>query len=620
MMQVWEAGTESQGSDPYAMLDRLTDGFLALDTEYRFVYLNDAAHDCLQRILSNRAALPATAALLGTPIWEALPSEARLQVSSAFQEAMRTQHAARIAYCPDGGAGYELRLHPSNTGLSVTILPEAVQSNDEVGHLLRRLQALEDKLASLYRLTHDVIAHLSPDGIVRDVSPSVMQLLGYRPEEVIGLPASAFIDPDSRRFMKFEPGQAESGHDQGVVRFRFRHRDGHAVACEVAYAHIRDADGTLLHTVSVCRDITASIATLKELRRSKDNFLLAQRVAGIGYYEWHVADRTIAWSDEMYQIMGWEPADYPDERETFREILHPDDKAMMAAHKDKVETLASAAAFDREMLTIEFRVFAKSGEVRIIQSVAKFFSDRKGRAERLFGTVRDISKQRQTEELLRKSEKLKMVGQLAAGIAHEIRNPLTSLKGFSKLLRHAADAPAERYYRIMETEFDRIETILGELLVLAKPHATSYQPWDVRLIVQEVADLLGSQAILSDVVIHTEILTADGFVKCEKNQLKQVIMNLVKNAIEAMPDGGGLRVRVSREAGAVIICVSDQGVGIAEDKLPKLGEPFYTTKERGTGLGLMVSYKIIEEHGGSLEFASKPGEGTTVTIRLPMTR
>jgi len=634
MMQVWGAGTESQGLNPYAMLDRLTDGFLALDTEWQLVYLNDAAYDWLLRIPVERDAQPAPAALssleharakealLGKPIWEALPDEARLQLSFALQEAVRTQCAARIAHCPDEGDGYELRLHPSDTGLSVTIVPASRHPDEDRGRLQRRLEALEGKLDALYRLTHDVIAHVSPDGIVLDISPAVFHLLGYLPEEVIGLPIEAYIDTDEQRFMQRTRPKPHARQDQGVARLRFRHRDGHPVVCEASYAHIRAADGTLLHTVSVCRDITASIAAQKELRRSKDIVQLAQRIAGIGHYEWNVAARTITWSDEMYGIMGWEPGDYSNASEALREILHPDDRAMMEANRARVEALAAepAPASDRDMLTSEFRVFAKSGEIRIIQSVAKLCRDGKGHADRLFGTVRDISSQRQTEELLRKSEKLKTVGQLAAGIAHEIRNPLTSLKGFSKLLRNAADAPAERYYRIMEAEFDRIEMILGELLVLAKPHATTYEPWDVRLIVQEVSDLLGSQAILSDVVIHTELLAEECSVRCEKNQLKQVVMNIVKNAIEAMPDGGDLRALVSREAGAVLIRVSDQGVGIDEDKLPKLGEPFYTTKERGTGLGLMVSYKIIEEHEGSLEFASKPGEGTTVTIRLPVHR
>ena len=210
-----------------------------------------------------------------------------------------------------------------------------------------------------------------------------------------------------------------------------------------------------------------------------------------------------------------------------------------------------------------------------------------------------------------------MAGQLAAGIAHEIRNPLTSLKGFSKLLRAASGEQAERYYGIMDKEFVRIEMILSELLVLAKPQAATYRAWDVRLIVQEVVDLLGSQAILNNVVIHTELTSCDCAIRCESNQLKQVFMNLVKNAIEAMPAGGPLSVRVTRDLEDVFVRVADRGAGIPRDKLQRIGEPFFTTKDKGTGLGLMVSYQIIEEHKGSIGFESKEGEGTTVSVRLP---
>ncbi|HUC93674.1 MAG TPA: ATP-binding protein [Paenibacillus sp.] len=282
--------------------------------------------------------------------------------------------------------------------------------------------------------------------------------------------------------------------------------------------------------------------------------------------------------------------------------------------------------------TAHSELFARVGQAMLRQRAERFdyFDGSSGTwlnvsvfpsAEGISVLLRDITADKQaaeqTEDLLRKSEKLKMAGQLAAGIAHEIRNPLTSLKGFSKLLRGASGEQAERYHHIMENEFNRIEMILGELLVLAKPQTAVYQTWDARLIVQDVLDLLGSQAILNDVVIHTDIHAGNCSVKCEKNQIKQVIMNVVKNAIEAMPEGGNLRVAVGSSGGEVLIRVADEGVGIAEDKLLKLGEPFYTTKDRGTGLGLMVSYRIIEEHEGKIEFKSKPGEGTEVCIRLP---
>jgi two-component system, sporulation sensor kinase A len=622
MMQVWRAGVESHDLNPYPMLDRMTDGLLALDGEWRIAYLNDAARDNLFRIPDTRGSdtehQQEQEALLGMTLWEALPQAAELKLSRVFREAAQSQVAARIAYRQEEGAEFELRLNPSRSGLIVLILPAADHSDDGRTQLARRLEATEARLQSLSMLTHDIIVHLSPEGSILDVSPAIERLLGYRPDEIIGMPTAAFYELEELLdYPRPVSGQA-SPSDQGMVRLHFRHRDGHVVPCEVSFANIRRPDGTLLHTVGVCRDITDRLAAQEELRETRDNFLLAQRIAGIGHYEWNMTDGSIRMSDEMYDILGHSRHEFRNDWDAFFEILHPDDRGMMLAHIQEVEALAKEPNSD--MVNVEYRIIDKSRRVRNIQATSKFFKGEYGRTERLFGTVRDITGQKQTEEMLRKSEKLKTVGQLAAGIAHEIRNPLTSLKGFTKLLRQASDAQADRYYHIMEAEFDRIELILGELLVLAKPHATSCRPWDVRLIVQEVVDLLGSQAILNNVIIHTEIAALDGIVPCEKNQLKQVIMNIVKNAIEAMPGGGDLKVRVERDTEAVHVIVTDQGVGIGEDKLPKLGEPFYTTKEKGTGLGLMVSYQIIEEHEGTLTFTSKPGAGTTVTIRLPLRR
>lgn len=227
-----------------------------------------------------------------------------------------------------------------------------------------------------------------------------------------------------------------------------------------------------------------------------------------------------------------------------------------------------------------------------------------------------MSERRHTEELLRKSEMLSAVGQLAAGIAHEIRNPLTALKGFTKLLRSGAHN--DSYLSIMSAELERIEQIVSELLVLAKPQAVDYLPKSVSSILNDVIMLLDTQAIITNVEIVNEIDDPLPLISCVENQLKQVFINVVKNGVEAMPDGGQLIVRARLAAdGMVNIGFIDHGCGIPEKKLARLGEPFYTTKSNGTGLGLMVSYKIIENHQGVMVITSKENVGTAVVIQLP---
>ncbi len=227
----------------------------------------------------------------------------------------------------------------------------------------------------------------------------------------------------------------------------------------------------------------------------------------------------------------------------------------------------------------------------------------------------DMTDQKNTLELLHKSEMLSAVGQLAAGIAHEIRNPLTALKGFTKLLDR--DTNKKQYTQIMAMELERIETIISELLMLARPQKLNFEIVDVTRILQDVITLLDPQTLLNNVEIITKIASDIPPIRCIQNQLKQVFINIIKNGIEAMPRGGDLIIKARmNEDNDIHLSFKDQGVGISADKISRLGSPFYTTKEDGTGLGLMVSYKIIENHQGSIHIESVLGKGSTVNIIL----
>lgn len=230
---------------------------------------------------------------------------------------------------------------------------------------------------------------------------------------------------------------------------------------------------------------------------------------------------------------------------------------------------------------------------------------------------KDVTERKeQTSQLLQKSEKLALLGQMAAGIAHEIRNPLTSIKGFIQLFK--SDHLQDEYYDIVLSELDRINEIVGEFLVLAKPSAAVLVEKDVKVLIKEVVTFFNSQSILKNVQIFVEYESDLPMISCEENQLKQVFLNLLKNAIEAMPVGGTIEVKVmAKGEGHIAIQIVDQGVGIPGDRISTLGEPFYTTKEKGTGLGLMTCFKIIEGHNGKLTFQSKEKVGTTVEILLP---
>ncbi|PYE42731.1 PAS domain S-box protein [Paenibacillus barcinonensis] len=270
-------------------------------------------------------------------------------------------------------------------------------------------------------------------------------------------------------------------------------------------------------------------------------------------------------------------------------------------------------------ITSNETVWMKKDGTRVEVSVSTApVRDEAGEITALISVSRDITNRNRMEELLRRSEKLTTVGQLAAGVAHEIRNPLTTLRGFLQL-QQQSNKLNHRHLDLMLSELDRINLIVGEFLILAKPQAVHFQDRDVRFILGDVISLLDSQAHLHGVEFVLRASSDSAMVHCEENQLKQVFINVLKNGMEAMPNGGSIyiKLKLDEQAKRVRIEIRDEGIGIPEEMMPKLGEPFFTNKESGTGLGLMVSQRIIESHKGMMDIKSALNRGTTVIIELP---
>lgn len=215
--------------------------------------------------------------------------------------------------------------------------------------------------------------------------------------------------------------------------------------------------------------------------------------------------------------------------------------------------------------------------------------------------------------------KLELVGNLAASTAHEIRNPLTGIKGLVKLLSEEyPDSKAQFYFQVIDGEINRINAIVSELLVLGKPTAYSLQTYPAQDILTEIKPIIESEANYMNVQLIVNSTETRLPISCVKDHLKQVILNLAKNALHSMPNGGKLTIILEKKADFCVIKVLDTGKGMSKEVLSQVFTPFFTMKKEGSGLGLTVCKRIIDTYGGSITIQSTPDVGTEVEISIPL--
>jgi signal transduction histidine kinase len=232
--------------------------------------------------------------------------------------------------------------------------------------------------------------------------------------------------------------------------------------------------------------------------------------------------------------------------------------------------------------------------------------------------TRDISYRKEAEKLIIQSEKLKLAGEIAAGVAHEIRNPMTVISGFIQMMNEDNNHPYQTYTKLIESELERINLIISEFLILAKPHVTKVKEFDLEKIIQEVVLLYTPELNMRGILLSESWNAPNVMVVGEQNQIKQVFINIVKNAVEALNKEGSLHISSKLESDDFIaIHIRDNGPGMTREIQKQIFEPFFTTKTTGTGLGMMISEKIIQEHGGKIMINSRVNNGTLVSILLP---
>lgn len=438
------------------------------------------------------------------------------------------------------------------------------------------------------------------------VSPSVEQHLGYTPSEYIKMDALHAVHPEDKPIIFAK--QREILSTKQPVQFETRRKDKNAawVSFDTRGIPILNHFGEVENIMFVSRNVMERKYTEAALLKSEEiNRIIAEHTDDL-IMIMDKGGRAIFTSPSYERVAGKR---FMSSKLQFQHV-HPDDQSLV---RERYRQMMAS----QKPCICEFRYQCVDGRWIVLESKGVPILTGDGECDGFIVVSRDITERKNNEDLLRKAEKLSMIGQLAAGIAHEIRNPLTSLKGFIQLLQPTL-LDNKMYADIMLSELERINFIVSELLVLAKPQNLQIRSIPLIHLLDDILVLLASEANLKNIRFQTAF-TAHCFVLGEENQLKQVFINVMKNSIEAITGHGEIHISThALDHNRIMVRLSDNGCGVSEDLIPKLGEPFFTTKEKGTGLGLMISSKIIKDHNGTFEISSKINQGTVVEITLPI--
>lgn len=425
--------------------------------------------------------------------------------------------------------------------------------------------------------------------------------LGLVPEQVVGKELFDFLSTQDaeRKIRHIE--RAWNGEEN--VNYEGTLNGVHYLAC-LRPMYVQDQ---VREVIAYCVDITERKIAEETLRESEAKYrLITENMSDLVCVLDLQGNITYA-SPAVFSVLGYHPEEMKEQHVLF---------IVAAEHKERMSSTLAEILNQRQPRHLKFSSIHRDGSHLILEAKGTPVLSEDGNVEKVILVVRNITNQVQVEDFIRKTETLSVIGHLAAVLAHEIRNPVTSIKGFVQLLK--GEHNKQEYFDIMLAEFHQLEKILREFIFLTQRQSNHFEAADISLILLQAISDLHEVARQAQVCIMNEC-TEPVSIWCDSSQIRHVFVTLIANAIDSMPNGGVIHILQRLEGeDQVLIRIIDQGCGMSEDRLHRLGEPFYSTKEKGTGLGLMMSYKIIEYHQGVIHFFSSPNQGTTVDVYFPI--
>lgn len=558
--------------------------------------------------------------VLGKDLKTLVPSHLVTLLLEYYQRAWEGQEVTFELPWPNDKTFIFIVLRPvKREGKVVEVVGSAVDIT-ELKKMEEELCTTKERLESFINHTTAAISIIDLDGCVLQVNKAFEEILGWSEQEIIGekLPTipKSLMNESQKLYQKVISGESITGLE--TIRKR---KDGSFIDISLTLSSIRDTKGNVIALSAICSDISKRKQAERELhllhqqlRESELKYRALFEHATDAVYLLELNDDRLPTRFLEVNPVGCKRFGYSREELLMRPYAEIVDQSSTLFKRFMKKMKEGKHSFT---LQDEY-VFETGRKMHLEYSVCVFNLSGK---EVLLVISRDVTERLKIEEILRKSEKLTVVGQLATAIAHEVNNPLTAMKGFMQLLKSRENENNQRYIDVVLSEIERVEVITNEFMTVAKPQAVKVRPNDLNILVEQVTTLLQPQATMNNVQIRTEFKSGIPLITCEGNQLKQVFINILKNAIEAMPMGGEVLIQIDipdDHQDQVSICFIDQGCGIPKERISYLGEPFYSIKEGGIGLGLMICYKIVETHQGKIVIESEVDKGTTVDVILPI--
>lgn len=473
----------------------------------------------------------------------------------------------------------------------------------------------EERFTQLFQSLQEGVYFSTPDGKLLDANPALVRMLGYASrEELLAVNAvEQYANPADRLVLAEAVEKHGSVHEMPLT---LRRKDGSLIHCLDSCTGTRDEKGVLVRYQGTLVDITQRLIMEKRLHQEQE---FARRLIDCFPDAIVVLDRDeryIFVSPRIEELLGFTPLEFLGQ--PVGEHAEPGYKPQI---KESIGALMSGKSGSEEL---EYRAVHKDGSPRVIRANGAPLFDAAGKIIGVVASIRDVTRSKQVEEQLLQTEKLAVVGQMIAGVAHELNNPLTAILGVSDLLRErATDDAARRQTELVQQQARRAANIVQSLLTFSRPSAAAQETISLADLVQRALNLQQDSLRKNKIDVELRAEPADlPPVRGDSGQLLQVFLNLIVNAEQAIRetrDHGLLRVRLGRAANMLSISFDDDGAGVPPELLHKIFDPFFTTKRPGggAGLGLTICLAIAKEHGGTIEALNAPGGGAVFRVLLP---